>query len=101
MSTYDSRAVRTVFASIERRTFAAAATSMQQLTLNKEPALLTFDETETNTVAYTEIRNKQITANVVISTQSALPVSALYPEAEQQLMQEYVTHFRRNLKGGT
>lgn len=54
------------FEALEKKSLAAINKAFDRTTLNEKPALLAFDNTETDIVSYTAVRNGQLIANYTV-----------------------------------
>ena len=89
MKKYDASDIKKQFAELEEKTLAAARQSLSAPTLNKRPALISFDESETDLLSYLAIRNA---SPIVLLTVSGSP------EAANQQMQHAVEDVDNSFK---
>lgn len=89
MKTYNANQISRQFAELEEKTLAAANNSLKAPHLNEDPALISFDDTETDTVTYDAIRNT--TASVLITASGK-------PEVIDQVIQQATAEVCRSFE---
>lgn len=94
MINYKKRDLSAAFKNIDNTVMQAAAKSMSACTLNEKPALLSFDESETDTVTYDLIRG----ATTVITAKDAVTANQKAQQIAQQLVQDFQQNFKENLR---
>ena len=94
MITYDARKLSKDFAALNATVISAAQRSLQAAVLNEKPALLSFDETETDTLAYTAVRESGIVGIISVSSSSPATTDQLLTNALNQT----IVSFEQNLK---
>lgn len=68
MITYNNKQISGLFSKLDKAVTTAAKSAFTQAALNEKPALLSFDNSETNLVTYTAMRNNVVYANTLITT---------------------------------
>lgn len=94
MINYKKRDLSAAFKNIDNTVMQAAAKSMSACTLNEKPALLSFDESETDTVTYGLIRG----TTIVITAKDAVTANQKAQQIAQQLVQDFQQNFKENLR---
>lgn len=95
MINYKKRDLSAAFKNIDKTVMQAAAKSMSACTLNEKPALLSFDEAETDTVTYDLIRGA---TTIVITAKDAVTANQKAQQIAQQLVQDFQQNFKENLR---
>ena len=62
MITYNNKQINGLFSKLDKAVTTAAKSAFTQAALNEKPALLSFDNSETNLMTYTAIRNNNVYA---------------------------------------
>ena len=88
MITYNNKQINGLFSKLDKAVTTAAKSAFTQAALNEKPALLSFDNSETNLMTYTAIRTNNVYANTLITT----------PKYAQLVVEPYVVEFTQDVQ---
>lgn len=96
MMNYTKRDITAAFSQINKQVTTAANKAYASLTLNDKPALLSFDDTETDRVTYDLIKGQKVSA--VITAPNVVAATMTAEQLAQQLASDFQQKLEENVK---